>query len=196
MPSVTWQAISKQKKHYSKAETEKLTPIIFVELPNGQSGTRLRKTLLDSGASCSVVNSRAVQNLNCERAKITPFKTIAGQFNCKEICNTQIKMPELKISAIVDVQMHVTQMNGHYNIILGRDIFSKLGIILDFQQQILCWEDEIVHITGRRAYRRNNRRWFYLPSETGYRRQGFHRGYGFWRWRWGLSYQSWGRLLF
>ena len=55
-------------------------------------------------------------------------------------------MPELKISATVDVQLHVTQMNGHYDIILGRDILSKLGIILDFQQQIVCWEDEIVHM--------------------------------------------------
>ena len=55
-------------------------------------------------------------------------------------------MPELKNSAIVDVQMHVTQMNGHYDIILGRDILSKLGIVLDFQQQIVCWEDEIVQM--------------------------------------------------
>ena len=55
-------------------------------------------------------------------------------------------MPELKSSAIVDVQLHVTHMNGHYDIILGRDILSKLGIILDFQQQIVCWEDEIVHM--------------------------------------------------
>ena len=55
-------------------------------------------------------------------------------------------MPELKSSATVDVQLHVTQMNGHYDIILGRDILSKLGIILDFQQQIVCWEDEIVHM--------------------------------------------------
>ena len=136
----------KTKKHYSKAEKEKLTPIIFAQLPNGQSGTRLCKTLLDSWASCSVVNSKAVQHLNCKRAKITSFKTVAGQFNCKEICNTQIKMPELKISATVDVQLHVTQMNGHYDIILGQDILSKLGIILDFQQQIVCWEDEIVQM--------------------------------------------------
>ena len=64
----------KTKKHYSKAETEKLAPIIFVELPNGQSGTRLCKTLLDSGASCSVVNSRAVHHLKSKRAKIISFK--------------------------------------------------------------------------------------------------------------------------
>ena len=70
-------------------------------------------------------------------------------------------MPELKSSAIVDVQLHVTQMNGHYDIILGRDILSKLGIILDFQQQIVCWEDEIVHMrpttcTQETTYNINN----------------------------------------
>ena len=55
-------------------------------------------------------------------------------------------MPELKALARIDIKMHVTQMNGHYDIILGRDILSKLGIILDFQQQIVCWEDEIVQM--------------------------------------------------
>ena len=70
-------------------------------------------------------------------------------------------MPELKSSAIVDVQMHVTQMNGHYDLILGRDVLSKLGIVLDFQQQIVCWEDKIVQMkptkcTQETTYNVNN----------------------------------------
>ena len=47
---------------------------------------------------------------------------------------------------MVDVQLHVTQMNGHYDFILGRDVLSKLGIVLDFQQQIVRWEDKIVQM--------------------------------------------------
>ena len=30
-------------------------------------------------------------------------------------------MPELKLLVKIDIIMHVTQMNGHYDIILGQD---------------------------------------------------------------------------
>ena len=101
------------------------------------------KTLLDSGASTSVVNSSAVQHLECERAKIM-FTTVVGQFNCTKTCRTQIKIPELKSLAKIDVKMHVTQMNGHYDVILGQDVLSKLRIVLDFEQQLVRWDKKNV----------------------------------------------------
>ena len=109
----------KTKKHYSKAETEKLAPIIFAELPNTnrQPGTRLCKTLLDSGASCSVVNSRVIQHLKYKQAKITSFTTLAGQFNCKEICNTQIKMLIRHMTS----QNHVTWRQSRTSCIQNTD---------------------------------------------------------------------------
>ena len=53
-------------------------------------------------------------------------------------------MPELKALAKIDVKMHVMQINGHYDIILGQDVLSKLGIVLDFEQQLVRWGNNIV----------------------------------------------------
>ena len=53
-------------------------------------------------------------------------------------------MPELKTLAKIDVKMHMTQMNGHYDVILGQDVLSKIGIVLDFEQQLVRWDDQIV----------------------------------------------------
>ena len=74
------------------------------------------------------------------------FTTVAGQFNCTKTCRTKIKMPELKASAKIDVKMHVKQMNGHCDVILGQDVLSKLGIVLDFEQQIVRWDNKIVEM--------------------------------------------------
>ena len=59
---------NRTKKHYSEADKEKIAPIVFAELPQPSEkyGLRLCKTLLDSGASSSVVNSQVVQHLQCE----------------------------------------------------------------------------------------------------------------------------------
>ena len=40
--------------------------------------------------------------------------------------------------------MHVMQMNGHYDVILGQDVLSKLGIVLDFEQEFVQWDNKIV----------------------------------------------------
>ena len=52
-------------------------------------------------------------------------------------------MPDLKALVKIDVKMHVTQMNGHYDIILGQDVLSKLGIVLGFEQQLVRWDNKI-----------------------------------------------------
>ena len=44
-------------------------------------------------------------------------------------------MPDLKSLAKIDVKMDVNEMNGHYDIKLGQDILTKLGIVLDFEQK-------------------------------------------------------------
>ena len=49
--------------------------------------------------------------------------------------------------AKIDVKMHVKQMNGHYDVILGQDVLSKLGIVLDFEQQLVWWDNKIVKMS-------------------------------------------------
>ena len=74
---------------------------------------RLLKTLLDSGASASIVSSKVVQDLDTERAKFTAFQTMAGTFNTTHTCKTKFEICK---------KLHATQMNGRYDAILGQDI--------------------------------------------------------------------------
>ena len=38
------------------------------------------------------------------------------------------------------------QMNGHYDVILWWDVLLKHGIVLDFEQQLVQWDDKVVKI--------------------------------------------------
>ena len=81
---------------------------MFLELIRPDEKNRLLKTLLDSGASASIVLSKVVQDLDTERAKFTAFQTMAGTFNITHTCKTKVKGSELNQSAEICKNLHVT----------------------------------------------------------------------------------------
>ena len=92
----------------------------------------------------SIVSSKAVQHLNMERAKFTAFQTMAGKFNTTHTCETKFKVPELNQSAEISKKLHVTQMNGRYDVILGQDVLKKLGLVIDFRTETVRWNNSVI----------------------------------------------------
>ena len=110
-----------------------------------EKNPRLLKTLLDSGVSVSRVSSKVVQDLDTERSKFTSFQTIAGTFNTNHACETKFKVPELNQSAEMCKKLHVTQMNGRYDTILGQDILRELGLAIDFHAETVYWNKSVIY---------------------------------------------------
>ena len=92
----------------------------------------------------SIVSSKVVQDLDTERAKFTAFQTMTGMFNTTHTCETKFKVPELNQSAEICKKLHVMQMNGRYNAILGRDILREIGLVIDFYAEIVCWNNSVI----------------------------------------------------
>ena len=104
----------------------------------------LLKNLLDSGASASIVLSKIVQDLDTERVKFTAFQTMAGTLNTTNTCETSFKVPELNQSVEICKKLHVTQMNGRYDAILGQDILRELDLVIDFHAETICWNNSVI----------------------------------------------------
>ena len=49
-------------------------------------------------------------------------------------------MPELREQTIIEWDVHVTPNNMSYDMIIGRDLLSTLGIIIDFDNQMIEWQ--------------------------------------------------------
>ena len=127
-----------------KIEPVETVPIIFVELKikreNNQTVTL--RTLLDSGASCSVISDKAVHHLKKTKDESTSFSTMAGTFNTNRKCTIKFQIPELNQSAVITHKVHVTDMTkSTYDFIIGRDLLHELGINLDFKDKIVRWDD-------------------------------------------------------
>ena len=86
-----------------------------------------------------MVSYKVVQDLNLEKARNTAFQTMAGTFNTTHTCKTKFKVPELNQSAEVEKKLHVTQMNGRYDLILGQDVLWELGLIINIHVETVQW---------------------------------------------------------
>ena len=121
-------------------------PIVFLGLirPDRKKNPRLLKTLLDSGESASVVFPKVVQNLDTERSKFTAFQTMTGMFNTTHMCETKCKVLELDRSSEISKKMHVTQMNGRHNVILGQYVLKNIVLVIKFHTETICWNNAVI----------------------------------------------------
>ena len=95
-----------------KIEPKPTVLIVFCKLKhkreNGSSITL--KTLLDSGASTSVISTEAIRHLKKTNNDATEFNTMAGTFKTNKKCKICFKMPELNFSAEISTKAHVANM--------------------------------------------------------------------------------------
>ena len=112
--------------------------MVFGQLGQPDESTKVDKfkVLLDSGANGSLVTHQLVRNLGASIEKPTVWSTAAGEFKTKGRINLAFKLPELSPTAEVrwDVHVHWGTLNS-YNMILGWDILTELGINILFSKQ-------------------------------------------------------------
>ena len=99
------------------------------------------KILLDSGASQSIIKLELVKNFNLKSVESTSWNTVAGNFSTSKQTNVVFSSPKLHKKRTITSVMHVTEKLNNYDMILGRDLLLELGIILNFQEGIIQWEN-------------------------------------------------------
>ena len=55
-----------------------------------------------------------------------------------------VSLPELWDTRIVEWTAHVTNQKSNYDMIIGRDVLTELGISLNFKDMTMQWDTAIV----------------------------------------------------
>ena len=76
------------------------------------------KTLLDSSAGASLINLTNI----CTCKENAHWVTIAGKFSTKGTVETQFQLTELNPTATMTYKLHVAELLGIYDMIIGRDL--------------------------------------------------------------------------
>lgn len=111
--------------------------------PNKQKYSNI-KILWDSGCAATIINSYAVDKLKQYKDKNkTKWKTKVGTFVTKRLCDIEFQMPAFHDNRVVKWTAHVHETDkdhSTYDLIIGRDMLSKLGMDILFSKAMLCWD--------------------------------------------------------
>ena len=131
-----------------RQKTFDLKPIVCVRfrVRKDKKEFKTLKCLIDSGASGSLVAHKFAKDLSLEKSKgrHTTWTTPAGDMNTTSRVRCQFSLPEFHRERTLEWKLHVTQDLGAYDMILGRDVLTGLGIKIDFANNSLEWDSVVI----------------------------------------------------
>ena len=93
------------------------------------------KILFDSGASETILSNSVLGSIKTHKTKAQQWNTAGGVATTSEKATIQFSLPEFYEKTIVQKEVHVFSTPMNYDMIIGRDLMSELGINLDFYFQ-------------------------------------------------------------
>ena len=138
------------RRNAKKTQTPLKRAIAF-GLLNTSLGKPKMKTiriLCDTGATATIVKHNLVKKLRQKREKPTSWNTPAGMFKTHKKMKLNFMLPEFHKNKAIEWEAHVTKQPMSYDVIMGEDLLRELGLILDYKQETITWEDATV---GMRA---------------------------------------------
>ena len=127
-----------------KQRVDDLRPITFVTLNSrlGKGKSIRIRALLDSGGSGSLISKKLTKHLRVRRSNnaATTWSTPAGDLSTQETCTAQIRLEELHSDRVIEWKFHVAPDLGAYDMIIGRDMLTDLGIDVKFSDQEVHWD--------------------------------------------------------
>ena len=131
-----------------KTKTQHFAPISTAILETRLGKSRLHKlrVLFDSGSSGSIIVANFVKKLRIKNDTKTEWLTKGGTFHTSGKCKTNFILNEFYENKVIEWTLHVDKTSGphRYDMIVGRDLMSQLGIILDFDGQTMTWDESTI----------------------------------------------------
>ena len=81
---------------------------------------------------------------------------MAGTLKMSEIAKVTFKLNDLNLTATITHGMHVYSDEMEYDMIIGQDLLHELGIILDFKNKIVIWNDAIIDMISKNLVQENS----------------------------------------
>ncbi len=153
-PSSKTTTVDEHKRKRRKLQS--ISPILFVSFPiqrnksnkkNRKQKHRILKALVDSGASSSLIVKKHTNGMPVKAEKeANQWNTAAGVLKSSaKTKSLEFSLPELQSTRKIRKSFHVVDMEvNHYDMIIGRDLMTSIGLDVRGSDQSIQWDDAIL----------------------------------------------------
>ena len=100
------------------------------------------KVLFNSGGTGTIMCSLLSRKLHIKKNKTKiNWNTIAGEITMTGTSKVQFSLPDFFEGQVIECNVHLTEMLQNYDMIVGRDLLSELGIDINFSNQTCSWNN-------------------------------------------------------
>lgn len=99
------------------------------------------KAQLDTGSTATLVSDKFITQAKYNGQNATVWNTSAGHFKTKAKSNLMFTMPELHDQRIVNHDTYVINAKMGYDMIIGMDLMSELGIDILNSTHTIKWDE-------------------------------------------------------
>ena len=144
---------------------QRLVPLTFgrINTTQGKPTPVNIRILFDSGGSGTVLNKKFAKKLRQDKCPTVEWTTMAGKVSTSKKAKVQFSLPEFFEDRLIEWRVHLADSLGNYDMIIGRDILSELGIDLHFSTLTCTWEQRTISMREGTATIEQS----YLVTETG-----------------------------
>ena len=130
----------RHNKDYTKTVAD-LVPVTFgrLNLSKGKPQPKNIKILLDSGSSGTIMCENLAKKLRVKKSSTTKWKTMAGTVSTAGTAKVEFSLPEFHEDTLIEWKVHLAPKLGDYDMIIGRDVLSEVGIDIHFSTHTCTW---------------------------------------------------------
>ncbi len=109
------------------------------------------RILFDSGATGSFIKKHLAKKLRVKTTPSTVWNTGNGELKTSARVKTHLVLSELYHDRTIEHTFNVINTALSYDVIVGTDLMKELGIVLDFKEQEVHWDEASVPFKSREA---------------------------------------------
>ena len=136
-----------QEKEFAELK-QRLVPLTFgrINTTRGKPTPVTIWILFNSGGSGTVLDKKFAKKLQQDKCAAVEWSTVAGKVSTNKKAKIQFSLPELFEAPLIEWRVHLADSLGNYDMIIGRDMLSELGIDLHFSTFTCTWEKRTIPI--------------------------------------------------
>jgi hypothetical protein len=152
-PAQTNAKTDEEGQTLKKSKLNSLSPILFVKIQcktgkkNRQTNYKIVKSLVDSGASKSIMTLKAAKGLPASsKTETKKWSTAAGMLNTTaKTKRLEFRLLELNANRNIEKSFHVADIDlKNYDVIVGRDLIASLQLDIEGGDMSIKWDHSAI----------------------------------------------------